>query len=530
MNVMNTINSVNASPLKRKSIDTSFELAEHTLVDNFPIHQQSKHKRRKLQITNLDRELGVDAILHLQRQSVLGNLTQGSVAVLGDNTSGQLGMLDLDAVDRPKLLKVPDSVQVVAGGMSSYSITLDGTVYSWGCNDDGALGRDVDDVDQETLPAPVVGLQMSPNDAQYKPQHRWNGKSAEWIGRVVQFVAGDSIAVALCENGKVYACGTFRNQNGLYGFSNNNTPIKPKNEAEEEDVRIKKSGRQYSFVPVSFDLDGIKMESRIMQIAAGANHCLALDEWGRVFSWGCGEVGVLGRRVYLSVEPQVQTLPDGEDLKPDRKLSLTPGLVDVPTAFGVFAGGYHSIILTEQGPFTFGLNNWGQLGIASLDANHLLYPHAVKLDDVVAAGGGEHFSVFQTVHGKLFVCGNNESQQLGRKIDPNKAPTKRTMTTVSPEGIKHVSHHSVVLQCFEKPTLLSFSQPFDRVWCGNNYVFAQTTSGDLVRWGAGHLNLLFQQDEEDVLPSIVEKSALKRRVLDVGTGGQHVLLLLQPNQ
>ena len=60
-------------------------------------------------------------------------------------------------------------------------------VLTFGCNDEGALGRVTDNNDAESIPGTV-----------------------ELPGKVKQISAGDSHTVALLEDGVVYAWGTFR--------------------------------------------------------------------------------------------------------------------------------------------------------------------------------------------------------------------------------------------------------------------------------------------------------------------------------
>ena len=60
-------------------------------------------------------------------------------------------------------------------------------MYTFGCNDEGALGRDTPEEDDCMVPGKV-----------------------DLRCRVVQVSAGDSHSAALSEDGKVYAWGTFR--------------------------------------------------------------------------------------------------------------------------------------------------------------------------------------------------------------------------------------------------------------------------------------------------------------------------------
>lgn len=71
---------------------------------------------------------------------------------------------------------------VAAGGMHSCLLSSDGIVYTFGCNDEFALGRqDDEDIQKVELPE-----------------------------KCIEITAGDSHCAALSETGIVYAWGTFR--------------------------------------------------------------------------------------------------------------------------------------------------------------------------------------------------------------------------------------------------------------------------------------------------------------------------------
>lgn len=134
----------------------------------------------------------------------------GTVLVLGMGELGQLGLgEDTMEKKRPFPVKGPIEnkvVQVVCGGVHTVALTDDGQVlnmllvmaylvgsvrgqiYTWGCNDEGALGRSIDDIDEFT-----PGLVESLKEV-----------------KVVQLSAGDSHTAALTENGFVYCWGIFR--------------------------------------------------------------------------------------------------------------------------------------------------------------------------------------------------------------------------------------------------------------------------------------------------------------------------------
>lgn len=109
--------------------------------------------------------------------------------VFGSGDCGQLGLgEDVDMARKPKLHPFFEGrhiASIVAGGLHSLALGADGRVYSWGCNDEKALGHGA----PEFAVAEVEELQ---------------GR------RVVQVAAGDSISAALTDEGKIYSWGTFR--------------------------------------------------------------------------------------------------------------------------------------------------------------------------------------------------------------------------------------------------------------------------------------------------------------------------------
>lgn len=122
------------------------------------------------------------------------NSNVGEVFVCGTGDCGQLGLGDeISEKLRPAVLSFFDSLEiidVVAGGLHSLVLSKSGEVYSWGCNDDGALGRHVaKNTDEEMRPAKVEGLEGH---------------------HIVRIAAGDSISIALSNMGQVFAWGTFR--------------------------------------------------------------------------------------------------------------------------------------------------------------------------------------------------------------------------------------------------------------------------------------------------------------------------------
>lgn len=115
--------------------------------------------------------------------------TTGSVFVFGSGDCCQLGLGE-DILSRKKPTEIPffadkNIVEISAGGLHNLALSLDGSVYSWGCNDEKALGHQ---------------------------QPEWSIGKVDALAheKIIHIACGDSISAALTESGKVYTWGTFR--------------------------------------------------------------------------------------------------------------------------------------------------------------------------------------------------------------------------------------------------------------------------------------------------------------------------------
>lgn len=301
--------------------------------------------------------------------SKLSALPFGSVIVFGSGDCGQLGMgEDFVSCPRPKrhpFFESREIVAVAAGGLHTLALSRTGRVYSWGCNDEKALGHSAEE---------FTVSQVHCLDEEF----------------IVQVTCGDSISAALSAEGKIYTWGTFRDSKGVIG------------------VKSKKFGSEghsdFHIVPTLLkDLSHL----RIKKISAGANHLLALSEDGEVYAWGCGEQGQLGRRV----------------LERHKKLALHPTRITPRRhrnhggIISMICGSYHSFLLAGDGTvFAVGLNNFGQLGLG--DFEDRLVPEEIPVEawqghKIIDLAAGEHHSMALSASGTVFVFGRSDFHQMG---------------------------------------------------------------------------------------------------------------------
>lgn len=258
-------------------------------------------------------------------------------------------------------------VRVACGGMHSLVLLASGEVYSWGCNDEGALGYQGSGVNPELVPLPKPATQIS---------------------------AGDSHSMALVigvNSRDVYYWGSFRSEEGVMS-----TPTQAPHLIDSRE----------------FDND------IPMKICSGYNHCLILTrnkkQIGKVYAWGDSSCGKIGRK------------PPGRN-KNLRSLKKFP--ISAKDPVDVWACGNHSFYKTYQKLnrlkksdfipvyYAWGLNRNGQLGLGH--QSDVYVPEQVKsLDnlEIVQITGGEFHTLFLLANGVVMSCGLNKDGQLGLNL------------------------------------------------------------------------------------------------------------------
>lgn len=119
---------------------------------------------------------------------------------------GQLGLgPDVMEKTRPALVdSLKDVVQISAGGMHNLCLNRKGEVYSFGCNDEGALGRAT--ADEE-------GSEAEPRKIQLPAP-------------CLKISAGDSHSACLLNGGRVYAWGSFRVRHSFLRIGRHPTAVR----------------------------------------------------------------------------------------------------------------------------------------------------------------------------------------------------------------------------------------------------------------------------------------------------------------
>ncbi|KAJ5107033.1 hypothetical protein N7456_003708 [Penicillium angulare] len=423
------------------------------------------------------------------------------IYVVGTNCYGELGLGSLtkkSELSRPVLNSKLDVIStgivyIAVGGVHSAALTHDNRILTWGVNDEGALGRDTKQEDNddtqdggnssdEESDDDEVNLNLKeatplPVDSSFFPS-----------GTVfTQLAASDSATFALTTEGLVYGWGTFRGDKGGIGFS-------PKCREEQ---------RTPILIP------GIK---DIISIVAGAQHILALASNGSVFGWGCDEQNQLGRRRVTRHNTNSH--------------HLIPELCALPTGIRTIGVGmYHSFAIHKNGTvYGWGSNNFGQTGTSStagLSDAIVAYPDKIpglqEHGTITSVFGGKDHSIALTETGKCLVWGRIDNKAL---------------------GISHeeMSESDVIYDVYNKPRILKepyllpeFGEddPVDFATASSDHSFAITRSGKAYSWGFNSQSQAGQPGIDEIeKPTLVQSKYVDgKRLVSAAAGGQFSILV-----
>ncbi|KAA1103060.1 hypothetical protein PGT21_005334 [Puccinia graminis f. sp. tritici] len=505
------------------------------------------------------------------------------VLIFGAGDMGQMGMgpEKLDDVRKPAVHSLieelrqknefTEPVHLAAGGMHTLVVDSAGKIWTWGINDNAALGRQtegIEGVEQEELetrPMSVATLSPQPDP-----------ESNRTPFKAARVCAGDSVSVAVSEEGELVAWGSFRSNDGLLGF----------------DGMVGTSPKQ--LVPTR--VSNLR-EYPVSQVVCGYDHVLALTTDGHVYSWGNGQQQQLGRKI----------------IERRKKNGLAPERLSLKKIVLLGTGGSHSFAVHENGTvYGWGLNTRGQLGISSEEAGweneivsvptpiRAMAPDQHDGARVVAIEGGDFHTLFLLDNGQVWAVGNYENGEIGikhsapeivaaeeerkagaakkdvfveeelkkRKIkfesnlakyNERLATRKEKKTEAEAEDDEEedpapqwnemnerleveqaaANQGFVPGQCLRTPTRVDFPHPVIDISCGTRHNLAVDNQGNAYSWGLGQSNELGQGKDEDgeeiellEAPKLLASKALTKgcergalRVVRCAAGGTHSLLI-----
>jgi regulator of chromosome condensation len=244
-------------------------------------------------------------------------------------------------------------------------------------------------------------------------------------------------------------------------------------------------------------IDSLK---KIKHLTCGANHVLALNDQGRVFSWGSGQQNQLGRRI----------------VERNRLNGLQPREFGLPkNIVCIGSGSYHSFAVTATDKvFAWGLNSFGATALregAGDDEAAIVHP--VEVDALSGRGitqisGGAHHSIAIARDGECLVWGRLDGFQSGLKID-----------TLSDDSvIKDERSRPRILMT---PTAIpSFKAKV--VAASSDHSLAIDVDGRAWSWGFSATYQTGQGTQDDIeVATVIDNTATRGKKLNwAGAGGQ----------
>ena len=498
----------------------------------------------------------------------------GDVAVCGSGECGQLGCgQGMSEARSPRIvagLRGKRAGAVAAGGIHTLVLTDNGGVYSFGCNDEGALGGEI--VDDGFLPCEVKGFVPSAFGPRSKgPASRVTSfeERKRQVGEatIVQIIAGETTSLALSEDGDVYMWGSYRDSEGrkfrhMPPRDDDRRPTGRKDMATLEEDEPKDW-----YYPPRGNQDWplhLCLEKKAIDISAGDGWAVALLDDGSIVTWGIGTHGEMGREVPKLNKKTPNDLIVSEFLTP--KPPLWNGLPGKKQVIGISCGAYHLLALTRENQdssvYSCGLNQYGQLGLGDSETRYKLTKvrnatimlrrqnacHvretqlAFQIDyfegrSIGKVEGGYHFSSFVNNSGKeLYCCGRSDSGQLGISLEQPEYGAFET-TPIRVPLVYDVDKSKISDpkgNCVIESDIDEEKQPaIEQISCGSTHVMVLTKCGDVYSWGFGESGACGQgRCDNDILRPKKLKTKLenaqgaKYGVKFVSAGGQHSVVVV----
>ena len=349
----------------------------------------------------------------------------GDLYMWGYNGEGQLGVSTNENTNAPVLvnnstttLPAKSIKSVALGDWHSAAITKDGSLYMWGSNDYGQLG-DGTTTDRYT---PV-----------------------KIMDNVASVSLGGSHSAAVTKDGSLYMWGSnFRGQLGDSTTTNRYTPVKIMDNVVSvslgscHSAAITKDGDLYMWGSDVYGQLGdgmydsksaprsvpIKIMKNVKLIGLGGYHSAAITNDGNLYTWGYNKYGQLGDG---TTKGDGSMNFYGESIQKRMPQRVASNVQSVKLGFD-----YTTVISKDGGLYTWGYNNYGQLGNGTTTNSS----NPIKImNDVVSCAGNDCHTIVLKKDGTVYTWGYNRYGQLG-----DGTTTDRT----SPVAIQIYDHTNVL--------------------------------------------------------------------------------------
>jgi alpha-tubulin suppressor-like RCC1 family protein len=374
--------------------------------------------------------------------------------IWGTDRHGQLGLASIDDEELPDQVTLPyprmltslkDHVikEISAGAEHCIAITIEGNCFAWGKNDNSQLGLGPDNPPKVKYPVMIKS-----------------------VSHIRKASCGYEHTVLLAIDNRVYTMGL--GEGGVLGHGNVLSVMYPKLVQSLKSIKIKKiacggyhttaldkEGHLYvwgrgeggqlgldpdqllktmkelkiesseTFIHTPQRLFGELTKKKIINVACGEAHTLALTDEKEVYGWGWGSNGQLGRGLKHD---------DFEEIGNKLCIRYLPSIIEFPEGTVVkqiAAGGLFSMFITEENEvLACGMNDFGQLGIENPHRDHTDISFPSKLDcfsgypiDYLVCGENHTVAVSGKHESVTWAWGRYREGQLGLgEVSPSATP------------------------------------------------------------------------------------------------------------
>ncbi len=428
----------------------------------------------------------------------------GNVYSTGKNSYGELGNNDIEYKNSYLPVSVVNENNHVFGQVkyiyaynnTSTIVDLDGIAYTFGRNQNYGLGLNSYDT-KFSSPQKVADGDGFLN----------NGSD-----KVEKILLGNKYGAIKTETGKIFTFG-----DGSYGQLGNgaststNTPSIISNTEDFQNINVK-------------------------QVANGEEHSLIVDENGILYAAGSNSYGQLG-------------IPGIDKANIPRKVSVAPGFANDggdPVVY-IFAGNYYSFFVLESGTiYSFGKNDYGQLGIGDCDTTNLP-TRLVSVDggflnannsdfisskhSVISIAAAETHTLILTVDGTVFGFGNNRDNQVGIGNDLTSVCNGKSSLVLMPtrvhsnleedfinDGTQTEENKAIKVSVGEKHSIILNSS-------GKVYAFGDSFNGQMgtyPKFGSNKPILVSDNSRYSFV-----NGDETNKVIDIATGKNHTVVLVE---
>ncbi|XP_013200731.1 probable E3 ubiquitin-protein ligase HERC4 [Amyelois transitella] len=282
---------------------------------------------------------------------------------------------------------------------------------------------------------------------------KWKESTHIW-----SVTAGEFHALYLTQGGHLYSCGS--------------------NEVGQLGRHTEKDGKSPGLV------EKFK-EFKILTVACGIQHSLAVNEWGIPYGWGCNSMGQLG--------------VDVSDMHSQNVPCVVKGLA-TKHVIQIACGFYHSVALTINGDlYSWGANSYGQCGLGTMTNKEMKPQQITSLYGVpialIACGSNHTFVLSKS--GAVFGWGKNSHGQLGLQDKENRC---------YPVHLKTLRNVKVC-----------------HIACGEDFTVFLTLDGGVFTCGVGEYGQTGHGTTRDELVPRKVMELMGSTVTQVACGRRHVL-------